>query len=228
MAGRLRRRYNDGMDWTRVIAVAAAAVTAALAHLEPGSLASPRAGGSYAAGSRVDIRWGQAEYHFGNYTLWHSRNAGTSWDPIATWAGPRGDNVTVAYAWTVPDAPGGAHRVRVCQIGSCDEDAYVLISGDFAVIPAASLAPAAGSPGPALRMDANRNLDVSFELPAAGPVALKAYAADGSLAAVLLEGAHAAGAHAYRLSSDRLRTGEALVLRLEASGRTLAALKTAR
>lgn len=207
---------------------AAATAGAALAHLEPGSLSSPKAGLTYAAGSLVNITWGQAEYHAGRYTLWYSRDGGTTWQSIASWQGPGGDGVTVTYAWTVPASPGPATRVRVCQIGACDEADYVLISGNFAIGPAASAAPSARSAGPSLRLGAGRNLEVSFDLAAPGRVVLKAHAADGSLAAVLLDGGHAAGSHAFSLSPDRLRPGEALFLRLEAGGRILATLPTAR
>ena len=65
------------------------------ASLEPGSLSSPKAGLTYAAGSLVNITWGQAEYHAGRYTLWYSRDGGTTWQSIASWQGPGGDGVTV-------------------------------------------------------------------------------------------------------------------------------------
>lgn len=203
-----------------------AAASAALSHLEPGSLSSPKAGGSYAAGAKVNITWGQAQYHRGNYALAYSKNGGTSWESIASWAGPTGDEVTVNYSWTVPDAPGSATKVRVCQIGNCNESEYVLVSGNFTITPATGLAPAAQTAEPAMRLAESRNLEVSFALSAPGRVVLRAHALDGSLAAILLDGAHAAGPHAYSLASDRLRAGEALVLTLASEGRTLATLRT--
>lgn len=211
---------------TKQIFIVAASAAAAMAHLEPGSLSSPKAGQSYAAGSKVNITWVQAEYHRGNYTLAWSKNGGTSWESIATWAGPTGDGVTVNYGWTVPGAPGATTKVRLCQLGQCGDADYELVSGNFTITPAASVSPEAGAAGPRLRLDGDRNLEVSFDLASAGRVALKAYAADGTLAAVLLDGEHAAGPHAYSLASQRLRAGEALVLRLESGGRTLATLRS--
>ena len=216
-----------GRNFALIASFAAAAGSAALAHLEPGSMTSPRTGETYPAGTQVNITWGQAEYHRGNYILAFSRNGGATWENIASWTGPGGDGITVNYAWTVPDAPGAAARVRVCQIGACDEPEYVLVSGSFAIAPAAALAPAAPSAEAGIRLGADRNLEVSFGLAAPGRVTLKAYAADGAVAAVLLDGAHAAGSHAYSLSPARLRSGEALLLRLEAGGNTLATLRSA-
>lgn len=210
-----------------LLAIAAMAASAAQAHLEPGSMTSPQAGASHPAGSTVNITWGQLEYHRGNYTLAFSRNGGTAWESIASWTGPSGDEVRVTYAWTVPNAPGSTTRVRVCQIGNCTDPDYVLVSGNFTISPPAALAPIAPSAGSALRLAESRNLEVSFALSAASRVTLKAYAADGALAAVLLDGTHAAGSHAYTLASGRLRSGEALVLLLEAGGNTLATLRSA-
>jgi hypothetical protein len=117
--------------------------------------------------------------------------------------------------------------VRVCQIGNCAEEEYVLTSGTFSITPAAAIAPARRAPA-VLCPDRSGNLDVTFGLGAAARVALKAYAPDGSLAAVLVEGRHPPGNHAYRIDRDRFRPGEVLFLRLEADGRTLAALPAAR
>lgn len=208
------------------VSIAALSAGAARAHLEPGSMTSPQAGASYPSGSRVNITWVQAEYHRGNYTLAFSRNGGTTWESIASWAGPSGDGVAVNYSWTVPDAPGAATKVRVCQISNCNDADYVLVSGNFTISPAAGLAPTVTSARPALRFGDSRNLEVSFGIPAPARVTLKAYASDGALAAVLLDGEHAAGTHAYTLASGRLRSGEALILRLESGGNALATLRS--
>lgn len=197
-----------------------AAATAALAHLQPGSLSSPTAGQSYAAGSQVKITWIQAEYHHGKYALAFSRNGGSTWEPIALWTGPSGDDVTVNYAWTVPDAPGDSYRIRVCQIENCDEPDYVVTSGAFTVTPAASLRPVAPEPPPVLRFDvAEGLLEVSFFLERPGRVTLEAFDPRGALVAVLLDGAHAAGSHSISIRSVALLRNAGLQFRFRQGGR---------
>jgi len=202
-----------GTERTGIVVLLAAA--AALGHLQPGSLSSPAAGRSYPAGSQVKITWVQAEYHYGKYALAFSRNGGSTWEPIATWTGPSGDEVTVNYAWTVPDAPGPAARVRVCQIENCGEADYVVQSGLFTIAPAAPIRPVAARHPPILRFSAPEGrLEASFDLERPGRVTLEAFDSRGCLVAALIEGAHSAGRHAYALSSPKLLRNVSLKFRL--------------
>ena len=197
-----------------------AAAAAALAHLQPGSLSSPAAGQSYAASSQVKITWTQAEYHYGKYALAFSRNDGSTWEPIAVWTGPSGDDVTVNYTWTVPDEPGGSYRVRVCQIENCAESEYVLTSGAFTVTPSASVRPVASGHAPVLRFSAAEGrLEASYFLERPGRVTLEAFDSRGALVATLLDGAHAAGRHDIPIRSAALLRNAGLKFRLRLGGR---------
>lgn len=216
-----------------LLAVSAALVAltakAASAHLEPGSLSSPEAGRAYPAASRIDITWVQQEFHSGRYGIYYSLDGGGTWELIASWAGPSGDDVAVTYAWTVPDTASAEARVRVCQIGNCREDEYVLVSGIFAIgtgSPVRRKAPGSGASLNYLQyLPDTRNLEVSFSLDRAGTAALTAFDARGRRTASLLEGRHAAGAHRYSLSSPRLAAGAAW-FRLAVDGRTLALVQS--
>jgi hypothetical protein len=189
-------------------------------HLEPGSLSSPAAGVAYAAGASVRITWIQAEYHFGTYALAWSRNAGETWNPIASWTGPSGDGVTVHYAWTVPDAPGAKARVRVCQIGECGDPDYRLISGDFDIGPSTALGPGSGMlPGARLAMEGEK-VTAEFRLDRPAEVVLEIRELSGRLRSVLLAGRHEAGGHRLRVEAGkRPRSG---ILRLRVGARTVA------
>lgn len=195
------------------------------AHLEPGSLSSPAAGQAYSVGAQVKITWVQAEWHFGRYALDFSRDGGTAWESIAVWTGPSGDGVTVHYAWTVPDAPGAATRVRVCQIQECGEAEYRLVSGDFTISPASAVKRGDGGGAASMRIaQVTRNLEVSFALERPGPARLEAYDAAGRRLAILLDGRFAAGGHDLALESPALRGEGPFLLRLLLDGRPRAEL----
>lgn len=200
-----------------------AAAAPAPAHLQPGSLSSPAAGQGYAAGSQVTITWIQAEYHYGKYALAYSRD-GAAWEPIAVWTGPSGDDITVSYAWTVPDAPGDSVRVRVCQIQNCADPDYVIVSGRFAIVPAAPVRPVADpARHPAtLRVSAPEGrIRLAFDLERGGEASLDAFDARGAFLARLIDGPLPAGRHAVAAEADVLRRHAVPSFRLRLGGRSV-------
>jgi hypothetical protein len=206
--------FRNPLRFARVLLAAALGAVSARAHLEPGSLSSPKAGQAYAAGSEVRITWVQAEYHSGKYGLHLSRNSGETWDLIEAWEGPSGNGVTVNYAWTVPDAVGTKARVRVCQIGECGDPDYMLMTGDFAIVPAAPVRPAAGSATAAPLAFRNGRLEASFTLERSAPVELAAYGLSGARLETVLMGTFAPGGHRIALPIRALQPGSILALRM--------------
>lgn len=203
-----------------------AAFAVAFAHLEPGSLSSPKGGSSYAAGSKVNITWIQAEYHRGNYSLGYSKNGGTTWESIASWTGPSGDNVTVNYSWTVPSAASTTSKVRVCQLGNCNEADYLLVSPNFTITAGTGIQSPIADKAAAMRfLPDSRHLDVTFSLDRGENVSLQVFDFSGRLLATLLDGEHAAGSHQYTLGSRSLadagKGGQAaLIFKLTIGNRT--------
>lgn len=182
-----------------------AAFATAFAHLEPGSLSSPKAGASFAAGAKVNITWIQAEYHRGNYSLGFSKNGGTTWESIATWTGPSGNNATINYSWTVPNIASTATKVRVCQLGNCNEADYLLVSENFTITAGTGVQAPKVEKAASMRFHPDsRHLDVTFSLDRGENISLQVFDFRGKLLATLLDGTHAAGTHQYSLGSESL------------------------
>ena len=193
-----------------LISIIFTAFSAGSAHLEPGSLSSPKAGMKYAVGAKVNFTWIQAQYHRGSYSFAYSKNGGTSWENIATWEGPGGDNATINYSWTVPNAPSTQTKVRICQLSKCTDPDYVLTSGNFTIEAGGTFLQDRSRIAPtSLRfLSDTRNLEVTFSLDRTETVSLQVFDTRGRLLATLLDGEHAAGAHEYSLSSKSLKGAE--------------------
>lgn len=207
-----------GAKWL-VMAVGALALGTAQAHLMAGSL-SIKANNSYSAGEKVNVSWTQSAGHNdGKYTIRFSKNGGTDWSVLEeVFQGPKGDNVTVTYPWTVPAevTTEGKLHINFTRGGLTDAN-YNLISPVFAVTGTSALRPApADAANPySLRFNpATRSLQASFFMAREGQALIQAFDANGKLVATLLEGRRAAGSHDLSIFSNRLDASSPLVFQL--------------
>lgn len=191
-----------------VLALAGLCILPLHAHLKPGSL-SIKGGETFTVGQKVTVTFVQSVGHNdGRYDFYFSKNGGTSWSEFeAKWQGPKGDNETITYVWTVPNSLTETGIWRACQLagGECTQADYILKSGAFKIVAAGSgVRPGAGALAPGLDFAAG-GVTAEFAMPAAGKVVLQAFDASGRVLATLFEGEMAAGDQRLSLFSNRLQ-----------------------
>lgn len=189
-------------------AIAAFAAASSYAHLKSGSL-SIKGGESFTVGEKVTVTFVQTVGHNdGRFDFYFSKNGGTSWTEFAAkWPGPKGDNETISYVWTVPNSETTIGQFRACQLagGECTDANYILKSGNFTIKAAgAGVEPGARALTPALEF-AREGVTAEFNLPTAGRVTLQAFDASGRVLATLVDAEKAAGDHRLSLFSNRLQ-----------------------
>ena len=190
------------------LAIAALATATSHAHLKAGSL-SIKGGETFTVGEKVTVTFVQTVGHNdGRFDFYFSKNGGTAWTEFAAkWPGPKGDNETITYVWTVPNSVTTTGQFRACQLagGECTDANYILKSGNFTIVAAGSgVEPGVRALTPALEF-AREGVTAAFTLPAAGRVSLQAFDASGRVLATLLDGEKQAGDHRLSLFSNRLQ-----------------------
>jgi hypothetical protein len=208
---------------------------AAMAHL--GSLADPKAGQTYKAGSTLAIKWSVSVPH-GTQDLAYSKANGP-WVTIITGLGTR----VATYNWVIPAAAEGSNiRLRICQRdggGGCTDahntsspgagialpgggEVYPLISGNFTVSAPTSVLAASAFEGASLAFRSeSRSVDVAFSLASPERVTLEAFDTQGKRLAVLLDERKDMGRHVLSVFSHALKVSGPLILRLQAGDKVL-------
>jgi hypothetical protein len=198
--------------------------TFAGAHLKADSLV-PAGGGTVRVGDVISIEWNVATDHEGGSEVGLSKDGGTTWTKLTTFADAEGVN---KYNWTVMAGDVSATaKLRVCQssgavcnnthnvsapggvlVGSNRTAPYVLVGQPFVVATATGIT-SPSNDSKAMSMDFNpgsRSVEIGFALTAAQTVVLQAFDTQGRLVATLLEGNYGTGAHKMSVFSNRLET----------------------
>jgi hypothetical protein len=197
------------------LAVAAVSAGSLHAHLKPGSL-SIKGGETFTVGEKVTVTFVQSVGHNdGRFDFYFSKNGGSAWTEFAAkWPGPKGDNETITYVWTVPNSLTETGVWRACQLagGECTDADYILKSGPFKIVAAGtSVLPGASASAASLDFAAG-GVTAEFRLDVPGKVTLQAFDASGRVVATLLDGEKAAGSHRLSLFSNRLQQASGNVL----------------
>lgn len=199
----------------------------ACAHL--GAMVFPLGGETVKAGATVTVKWTIDETHPGGTDIGLSTD-GKHWTTVGTVTGKS----TNTYGWKVPENPTSTARIRICQkngVPCTDADntskpggdsPYVLVTGNFTIQGSAAVRPEEARVGAEMRVDARSgNVKVTLALDRAERVTVKAYDAEGKLAAVLMDREVAAGTGEFSLPAKALDLSRPLVFELAAGGRTV-------